>query len=84
MPVIESLAERNSHVIHWQKKADNKITSIAIHSSSDDTYYTLVLDPKDNLKLKSHDNVEIETFENEFELLQKFYMIYLKIKPTII
>tara|TARA_R100001015_G_C4632076_1_gene195172 strand:+ start:249 stop:2747 length:2499 start_codon:yes stop_codon:yes gene_type:complete len=65
-------------------KADNKITSIAIHSSSDDIYYTLVLDPKDNLKLKSHDNVEIETFENEFELLQKFYMIYLKIKPTII
>jgi len=65
-------------------KAENKITSIAVHDSNEDVYYALVLDPTDKLKYKSHDNVLIDSFENEFELLQKFFMLYMKIKPTIL
>ena len=67
------------------QKAENKITSIAIHDSETDQYFCYVLDEKN--KLKPDDwgkNVTVETFDKEFTLLQKFYAKYLEIRPTII
>ena len=65
-------------------KVNNKVTSIAIHDSLTDTYHAFVLDEKGKLKLQSKDNIVIESFEDEFSLLQKFFMKYMEIKPTII
>ena len=39
---------------------------------------------KKKLTLQSKDNVIIESFESEFDLLQRFYLKYLDWKPTII
>ena len=64
--------------------ANNKITSIAVYDSNSDTYYAFVLDEKKKLTLQSKDNVVIESFENEFSLLQRFLVRYLEFKPTII
>ena len=67
------------------RKAENKITSIAIHDSETDQYFCYVLDEKN--KLEPDDwgkNVTVETFDKEFALLQKFYAKYLEIRPTII
>ena len=67
------------------RKAENKITSIAIHDSETDQYFCYVLDEKN--KLEPDDwgkNVTVETFDKEFTLLQKFYAKYLEIRPTII
>ena len=67
------------------QKAENKITSIAIHDSETDQYFCYVLDEKN--KLEPDDwgkNVTVETFDKEFALLQKFYAKYLEIRPTII
>ena len=64
--------------------ANNKITSIAVFDSKSDTYYAFVLDEKKKLTLQSKDNVVIESFENEFSLLQRFLVKYLEFKPTII
>ena len=64
--------------------ANNKITSIAIYDSNSDTYHALVLDEKKRLTLESKDNIVIEKFNTEYELLQKFAVEYLKWKPTII
>ena len=47
-------------------------------------YYCFVLDDKKKLTLQSKDNVIIESFESEFDLLQRFYLKYLDWKPTII
>ena len=66
------------------KEATDKITSIAIHDSFSDTYIALVLDENKRLRLESKDNVIIHSFEDEFSLLQNFYMKYMEIKPTII
>ena len=64
--------------------ANNKITSIATYDSASDTYYAFVLDEKNRLTLESKDNIIIEKFNTEYELLQKFIVEYLKWKPTII
>ena len=54
----------------------NKITAIAVHNSEEDEYYCLVLDEKKKLSLKSKDNEIIESFETEFDLLQRFFLLY--------
>ena len=64
--------------------ANNKVTAIAVHNSEEDEYYCFVLDEKKKLTLEPKDNVNIESFENEFDLLQRFYLKYLDWKPTII
>ena len=46
--------------------ANNRITSIAVYNSDDDTYYAFVLDDKMKLTLQSKDNIVVESFENEF------------------
>ena len=67
------------------QKAENKITSIAIHDSVTDQYFCFVLDEEN--KLKPNDwgkNVTVETFDKEYGLLQRFYAKYLEMRPTII
>ena len=68
----------------YPEDANNKITSIAVFDSNSDTYYAFVLDEKKKLTLQSKDNIVIESFENEFSLLQRFLVKYLEFKPTII
>ena len=64
--------------------ANNKVTSIAVYDSKSDTYYAFALDEKNRLTLESKDNVIIEKFKSESELLQRFLVKYLEFKPTII
>ena len=68
----------------YPEDSKDKITAIAVHNSEEDEYYCLVLDDKKKLTLESKDNVIIESFENEFDLLQRFFLLYLDWKPTII
>ena len=63
-------------------RADNKITSIAIHDDIMNIYTVFVLS-KDRLSYTSDDTI-VESFESEEELLQRFYQKYLEISPTII
>jgi len=67
------------------QKAENKVTSIAIHDSETDHYWCFVLDEKEKLVPDEWGkNVSVETFDNEFALLQRFYAKYLEMRPTII
>ena len=58
--------------------ANNRITSIAVYNSDEDTYYAFVLDEKKKLTLQSKGNSKIESFENEYSLLQRFFVKYLE------
>jgi len=66
------------------QRAPNKITSIAIHDSVTDQYFCLVLDEKSILNGDFGKNVTVESFQTEYELLQRFFAKYLEIRPTII
>ena len=68
----------------YPEDSKDKITAIAVHNSEEDEYHCLVLDEKKKLSLKSKDNQIIESFETEFDLLQRFFLLYLDWKPTII
>ena len=62
------------------QKAQNKITSIAIHDSVTDQYFCFVLDEEKKLISKDWGkNVTVESFDNEYALLQRFYAKYLEI-----
>jgi len=65
-------------------KAENTITSIAIHDSVEDYYYVLILDEDRKVKPKKNNNNSIIPFDSEAELLSKFLTIYESINPTII
>ena len=65
-------------------KAENKITSIAIHDSVADEYFCYALDDKSILDVNFGDNVHVVSCLNENELLNTFFRKYLEIKPTII
>ena len=63
------------------QKAENEVTAIALYDKVADEYTCLILG---NVKPKNQDNVVIESFQTETELLQRFYQKYLEIQPTII
>ena len=63
------------------KIAANKITSIALYDKVMDEYSVYILSSISNRK---KDNVIIESFQSEEELLQRFYQKYLEINPTIL
>jgi DNA polymerase elongation subunit (family B) len=65
-------------------KAENEITSIALHDSVTDQYYVLVLDKHRYVKYTEEENVTVYPFDDESELLRKFLTIYESINPTII
>ena len=65
-------------------KAHNKITAITMWDKISDTYYTYVTDSKKQIKNYTKDNIIVELFSTEYEMLNKFYQKYMEIKPTII
>ena len=62
-------------------KANNVITSIAIYDQAMNQYFVFVLGTIQGYK---KENVTVETFLSEEELLQRFYQVYTEIQPTII
>ena len=59
------------------RKAENKITAIAIYDRTADKYHCYVLGDVPNTDV-------VESFKSEEELLQRFYQKYLEINPTIL
>ena len=65
-------------------KAENEITSIALHDSVADYFYVLILDKEKKVKRFKDDKKEIIPFDSEAELLSKFINVYEEINPTIL
>ena len=70
-------------------KANNKITAIGFNDPRTDEYFCYVLDTNDKLKLGKtrttlNGNEIVVSFEDEYDLLNSFFMKYLEIKPTIL
>ena len=65
------------------KKAENKITSIAFNDPLLDKYFCYVLDPDNKLKPNNSDDT-IESFKDEYDLLNAFFRKYMEIQPTIL
>ena len=59
----------------------NKITAIAVYDDITEDYFCFILG---DVKNYQRDNVCVESFESEIELLQAFYRKYLEINPTIL
>ena len=59
-------------------KAENKITSIALYDKLTDKYTVFILS---NIQNREKENVIVESFKSEEELLQRFYQKYLEITP---
>jgi len=59
------------------KKAENKITAIALYDKTMDKYSCFILGNVPNTDV-------VESFQSEEELLQRFYQKYLEINPTIL
>ena len=59
------------------KRADNKITAIALYDKVADKYSCFILGDVPNTDV-------VESFRSEEELLQRFYQKYLEINPTIL
>ena len=70
-------------------KATNKITSIGFNNPITDKYYCYVLDTTDKLGLgesrtKVDGNETTVSYEDEYDLLNAFFVKYMEIKPTIL
>ena len=65
-------------------RAQNKITAIAIYDRITDNYTCLILDEYGKVKNRKNQNISVESFYSEEELLQRFYQKYLEINPTIL
>jgi len=65
------------------RKAENKITSIALNDSLTKKYFCYVLDPTNKLKENNSDDT-IVSFRDEYDLLNAFFKKYMEIQPTIL
>jgi len=69
-------------------EAPNEITSIGFNDCRDDSYHCLVLDPEKKVDLNHpeilRNNFNVEIFDTEFKMLQRFFARYREINPTII
>lgn len=65
-------------------KAENEITSIALHDSVENFYYVLIVDKDRKVKANATTDKKIIPFDSEEEMLSKFLTIYEEINPTII
>ena len=65
-------------------KAENKITSIALYDEIMDKYYCYVLDESLSLDVDFGENITVEAFSSEPELLNRFFVKYREIQPTIL
>ncbi len=66
------------------EKAENEITSIALHDSVTNDRWVLILDKQRLIKDSVDNNVTINSFRTERELLSSFLNIYASIEPTIL
>ena len=71
------------------KKAENRVTAIGFNDPLTDEYFCYVLDTKNKLKLddtkiSTNGNEITKSFTDEYDLLNAFFMKYMKIKPTIL
>ena len=66
------------------EKAENKITSIAIYDQIMDEYYCFVLDERNRITNSTNGNETIEVFNSEYDLLNRFFVKYIEIRPTIL
>ena len=66
------------------EKAENKITSIAFYDQIMDEYYCYVLDERNRITNSTNGNETIEVFNSEYDLLNRFFVKYIEIKPTIL
>ncbi len=64
--------------------APNKITSIAFYEDVMEQYYCYVLDEKGKIESYKKDDLIVEVFSTEEDLLQKFFDKYIEIQPTIL
>ena len=64
--------------------APNKITSIAFYEDVMEQYYCYVLDEKGKIESYEKDDLIVEVFSTEEELLQQFFTKYSEIQPTIL
>lgn len=62
----------------------NRILSFTIYDQLNDQYYVGVLDLEGDLTLESNDNINIEAFVTEDDLLKYFIQLFQTINPTII
>ena len=70
-------------------KAENRVTAIGFNDSRTDEYFCYVLDTANKLKLddtktSTNGNEIIKSFTDEYDLLNAFFMKYIRIKPTIL
>lgn len=69
----------------YPQYAANKITSIAGYFMEMDKSFVLILDEEDELDNKFQvDDTVVMSFDNESQLLLKFFEIYSKLQPTIL
>ena len=66
------------------QKAENGITSIALHDSATNQYWVLVMDKKNQMTNYSSDKAEVLAFFDERDLLQKYLELYEMINPSIV
>lgn len=66
------------------KKAENTITSIALHDTISDHYWVLILDKKGILTYRELETSTIIPFGTEEDLLMKYLDIYSEINPSIV
>jgi DNA polymerase elongation subunit (family B) len=65
------------------EKAENKITSIAFNDPILEKYFCYTLDPS-NILEPSNSGDTIESFKDEYDLLNAFFKKYMEIQPTIL
>ena len=66
------------------QKAENGITSIALHDSATNQYWVLVMDKENQMTNYSSDKAEVLAFFDERDLLQKYLELYEMINPSIV
>ena len=66
------------------QKAENEITSIALHDSATNQYYVLVMDKKGEMIEKNTKKAIVLPFRDERDLLQKYLELYEMINPSIV
>ena len=66
------------------QKAENGITSIALHDSATNEYYVLVLDKTGKMEEKKTKKALVLPFRDERDLLPKYLELYEMINPSIV
>ena len=66
------------------EEAKNELTSIALHDSTTNQYWVLVVDKAGDMKEKTTDKAIVIPFTDERDMLMKYLELYEMINPTIV